>query len=346
MYFTLSNDAYAKHRKKSKHMASEYKGYTITHHKDGSFSCCVEYAKADGTKTQGRLTAKTLDELHARIDKFIAEREAEDKNYNDTLADIAKQIVETHNQVELGIKTVKEKTLEALQNAIKCGELLTKAKDLMKASGKWQAWFSSNCQGISISTEKRYRQLYRKVQANSSYVSQAQSLRQAYLLYGMIDDTPVKTTPEDKTEETADTGSKDTPKKDKEDAGDNSPNEPEAKPTAQAFTIAELVEMISENLYDLTGETLDGAIKEMWGLLSFFDTDELTDALIAKLNEMDAETAGEALEPLLQWHKDNCHPKTPRRKQKRISKAVLDKMSKSDVSIKLNEDQKETVVTE
>src|SRR4051812_3697745 len=110
-------------------MASEYKGYTITHHKDGTYSLFgkeLEFALANGDTEMGVERDKTLEGLHSKIDAFVSECEAKDKKYNDTLADLTKQINEMQDHVELGIKSVKEKTLEALQNAVRCGELLTR----------------------------------------------------------------------------------------------------------------------------------------------------------------------------------------------------------------------------
>jgi NADH:ubiquinone oxidoreductase subunit B-like Fe-S oxidoreductase len=79
-------------------MKYEYKGFELTHHKDGKFSNSktVQYGLADGTTANGGWMSQTLEELQAKIDAFIADCEAKDAAYKASLVELSKQITETH----------------------------------------------------------------------------------------------------------------------------------------------------------------------------------------------------------------------------------------------------------
>jgi hypothetical protein len=75
----------------------------------------------------------------------------------------------------------------AITSAIECGDLLVRQKASVP-HGAWLPWLTDHCPDISAETARRYMRLAKRSQATD--LTDATSLRQAYLATGVLPDVP------------------------------------------------------------------------------------------------------------------------------------------------------------
>ncbi len=103
------------------------------------------------------------------------------------LKELKRQINDGHEATELFIKGAKDKSREALKEAILVGEALTEVKKIVSFGG-FERWVKENCKAISKTTVQRYMTLYNSFGGNKSHVNDLAptSLRKAYIALGVI----------------------------------------------------------------------------------------------------------------------------------------------------------------
>src|SRR2546430_41571 len=106
----------------------EYKGWNITSHQNGTYSIEVVHNYVDKSTAKHYIEAKTVKELEEQVDAWIAEQAKEDKQYQEELDAYAKEINETQTRIAESVKTVLERSKQALDDVIHAGEILTKAR--------------------------------------------------------------------------------------------------------------------------------------------------------------------------------------------------------------------------
>jgi Protein of unknown function (DUF3102) len=111
----------------------------------------------------------------------------------------AEKVKELHSSIQTDNELAIKHGKLALAKAIECGKILVEVHSNI-GYGKWGKWIKSV--GLSISTERRYRQLCSHV----NEVKQCESLREAYLVIGEVKPSTIKEEPakEDETCPTAD----------------------------------------------------------------------------------------------------------------------------------------------
>ncbi len=75
-----------------------------------------------------------------------------------TLDEYAKAILDAHQNAENSDRLSKKSGRDAITSAIKAGEYLVQAKELV-GHGNWLPWLKKNCIGISDKTAQRYMTL-------------------------------------------------------------------------------------------------------------------------------------------------------------------------------------------
>ena len=75
----------------------------------------------------------------------------------------------------------------AITAAVQCGDLLTRQKASVP-HGTWLAWLAAHCPAISAETARRYMRLSKRSQVTD--LTDATSLRQAYLATGVLPEPP------------------------------------------------------------------------------------------------------------------------------------------------------------
>ena len=75
----------------------------------------------------------------------------------------------------------------AITAAVECGDLLTRQKASLP-HGSWLPWLAEHCPDISVETGRRYMRLAKRSQVTD--LTDATSLRQAYLATGVLPDSP------------------------------------------------------------------------------------------------------------------------------------------------------------
>jgi hypothetical protein len=75
----------------------------------------------------------------------------------------------------------------AITAAVQCGDLLTRQKASVP-HGTWLAWLAAHCPAISAETARRYMRLAKRSQVTD--LTDATSLRQAYLATGVLPEPP------------------------------------------------------------------------------------------------------------------------------------------------------------
>lgn len=75
----------------------------------------------------------------------------------------------------------------AITAAVQCGDLLTRQKASVP-HGAWLAWLAAHCPAISAETARRYMRLSKRSQVTD--LTDATSLRQAYLATGVLPEPP------------------------------------------------------------------------------------------------------------------------------------------------------------
>ena len=75
----------------------------------------------------------------------------------------------------------------AITAAVQCGDLLTRQKASFP-HGTWLAWLAAHCPAISAETARRYMRLSKRSQVTD--LTDATSLRQAYLATGVLPEPP------------------------------------------------------------------------------------------------------------------------------------------------------------
>ena len=75
----------------------------------------------------------------------------------------------------------------AITAAVQCGDLLTRQKASIP-HGAWLAWLADHCPAISAETARRYMRLAKRSQETD--LTDAASLRQAYLATGVLPEPP------------------------------------------------------------------------------------------------------------------------------------------------------------
>jgi len=108
---------------------------------------------------------------------------------------LAREIRSSYDSAGKLAKSARERSREALAEAMLCGKALNEAKGMV-GHGGWLKWIAAHCKGVSHDTATRYMHL-----ANSAHVRNLKdpnSLRQAYIAIGILDDSDaetIKTTP-------------------------------------------------------------------------------------------------------------------------------------------------------
>jgi hypothetical protein len=74
---------------------------------------------------------------------------------------------------------------EAVAAAVECGDLLVRQKASLP-HGAWLPWLAEHCPGISAETARRYMRLAKRSRVTD--LTEASSLRQAYLATGVLPD--------------------------------------------------------------------------------------------------------------------------------------------------------------
>ena len=123
------------------------------------------------------------------------EKPLTDTEAKNTLDDYAKAILDAHQNAENSDRLSKKSGREAITSAIKAGEYLVKAKELV-GHGNWLPWLKGNCKGISDKTAQRYMTLAKF--DNVSNLEQCTSLRQAYICSGGLAPDRLDKPPEEK----------------------------------------------------------------------------------------------------------------------------------------------------
>lgn len=101
------------------------------------------------------------------------------------LEDLARKIKASHQATCQMAKQIREQCNEAVAEAILCGQALIRAKEIC-GHGRFLAWLKEKCPKIETRTAQNYMRL-----ANTkhvSYLERASTLRQAYLMVGVIQD--------------------------------------------------------------------------------------------------------------------------------------------------------------
>ena len=125
---------------------------------------------------------------------------------------LKRTINDSADAVESLVKSVKDKSRQALAEALICGKALLRAKEIMKF-GQFEKWCRENCKKVSKATVKNYMRL-----ANSQHVSHLLTtgvgLRQAYIAIGILkeeDSAPSETSLSNNTSHVGNNGSSRTP---------------------------------------------------------------------------------------------------------------------------------------
>lgn len=112
-----------------------------------------------------------------------------------TLDDYATAILDAHQKAEFADRLSKKSGHESIISAIKAGEYLVQAKELV-GHGNWLPWLKEQCKGISEKTAQRYMTLAKF--DNVSDLEQCTSLRQAYICSGALVPAHLDKSPEKK----------------------------------------------------------------------------------------------------------------------------------------------------
>ena len=105
------------------------------------------------------------------------------------LKQLACELRESYESVVGLIKAAREKSREALAEAILCGQKLKRTKELV-GPGCWVRWLQENCPQISRQTALKWMKLGSH---NLQILSTSYGLRQAYIALGIIDEDKPKT---------------------------------------------------------------------------------------------------------------------------------------------------------
>lgn len=326
-------------------MASEklaYRDCEVSKRMDGTYEVHGENLLDSGMSIRYR--KNTLEEIHQAVDDAYKEAQAN----RGKLAAHGVEAVEAHNKVAELDELTRQYGKQTIEMAARAGAALASAKSMLKR-GQWLPWLEKTCPHISDQTARNYIKVAKALKSDSKPLLNCGSLMEGYVVLGIVSLRPKTKKP--KTED-ANKDAKGSGEKEKETPpaettkNDTAPSG--SKLTAQAFTIAELVEMLTFNVDNLEDDDVrEDAYKEMEGLLRLFRTDELVEAVLYNCNEMDVEDATANLKPLLQWYKDNS-PESRRKKPRKAKKSEKNRTAEaaeSDVSIPLN-DQPEKVLTE
>lgn len=183
-------------------------------------------------------------------------------NQTKTLDDYAKSIVESHNTVETAHRLSKKHGREAITAAINAGQQLIAAKELV-GHGNWLKWIEDNCEGITPRTAQNYMKL--ATTKHVAYLSQATSLRQAYIVAGVINVTAEDKNPPAEPEKVQESG-------DAEDA--DGPPAAEVEPTHVQYSDKEILWKLDAKITNF--EQL--AVKLSQGLTDYqYDTCDVDD---------------------------------------------------------------------
>ncbi|HZV36616.1 MAG TPA: DUF3102 domain-containing protein [Verrucomicrobiae bacterium] len=107
------------------------------------------------------------------------------------LKKLAREIRQLYTNTNALVRSAQEKGRAAIAEAILCGQKLNEAKKIV-GHGGWMKWLKQHCKGVHFNTASRYMRL-----ANSSHVVNLKdfnSLRQAYIGVGIIEDSEPETT--------------------------------------------------------------------------------------------------------------------------------------------------------
>ncbi len=129
------------------------------------------------TQIQTEIKKKKLHPVEARLATTSIRR----------LAELKRIIIDGTEATEKLIKTAKERSREALSEAMLCGNALLEAKKIL-GYGKFMRWCKENIQQVSHQTITRYIQLSQEWSQVSNLSATNLGLRQAYLKLGIIDE--------------------------------------------------------------------------------------------------------------------------------------------------------------
>lgn len=103
---------------------------------------------------------------------------------------LAKQIRSRYDATTQLVKSAKDKSREAVAEAILCGTALNEAKAIV-SHGAWEKWLARHCKGVHENTARNYMRL-----AKAQHVvdlNRPESLRQAYIAVGILSDSITET---------------------------------------------------------------------------------------------------------------------------------------------------------
>jgi hypothetical protein len=95
---------------------------------------------------------------------------------------LKKTINTSAEAVESLVKSVKDKSRQALAEALICGKALVRVKEIVKF-GQFEKWCAENCKGIERKTVQRYTSLATR---GSHLLATGIGLRQAYIALGIL----------------------------------------------------------------------------------------------------------------------------------------------------------------
>ena len=103
------------------------------------------------------------------------------------LKELKRQINDGHEATELFIKNAKDKSREALKEAILVGQALAEVKKIVQFGG-FGRWLKENCKSMNERTVQRYMSLHNAFGGKTAHVTDLTptSLRKAYIALGII----------------------------------------------------------------------------------------------------------------------------------------------------------------
>jgi hypothetical protein len=117
--------------------------------------------------------------------KIVTKPKAVSFKIQHQLSKLKKQINQGHQATEMLIKSSKDKSRQALQEAILTGKALVEAKKIIPYGG-FRRWIEKEIKSLKPATATRYILLSQEYSHVSNLVTT--NLRKAYILLGIIDD--------------------------------------------------------------------------------------------------------------------------------------------------------------
>ena len=152
---------------------------------------------SDSLKRDGMLTPEQVLERNSALERTVS-------GVPSDLEDIRKELqgnLEIMQHVE---PLMAELNRDGIRMAIRTGDLLMAAHKKVNKHGEWLPWIKSNCLGVTVKTCQNYMRFALWAEANAKHVSQLESLREGYIMAGIIKLPKVKKCERHKEEEDED----------------------------------------------------------------------------------------------------------------------------------------------